>query len=123
MYINFLNEPNVAAENIEYIQYSTPNDGALALLDEEVSSNPISYPDAETLANTQAFVNLSQETNLLMDKLWTMIMSASPEYSKWAMPLFLIIALSLTVVITLAKKQYRRKKEQFSYENYVQRPY
>lgn len=123
MYINFLNEPNVAAENIEYIQYSTPNQGALALLDEEISANPISYPDGETLANTQVFVNLPQETNLLMDKLWTMIMSASPEYNRWAMPMFLVGTLALTVVITVMKKQYRRKKEQFSYENYVQKPY
>lgn len=44
MYINFLNEPEIAAANIEYIQYSTPNDAALQLLDEEVRNNPISYP-------------------------------------------------------------------------------
>lgn len=76
MYINFLNEPEIAAANIEYIQYSTPNDAALQLLDEEVRNNPISYPSDEVLENTQVYVNLSEETNLYLDRLWTEIMSA-----------------------------------------------
>lgn len=73
MYINFLNEPEIAAANIEYIQYSTPNDAALQLLDEEVRNNPISYPSDEVLENTQVYVNLSEETNLYLDRLWTEI--------------------------------------------------
>ena len=36
MFINFLNEPNVAAENAEFIGYATPNLAAYALLDSEV---------------------------------------------------------------------------------------
>lgn len=118
MYINFLNEPNIAAANIEYIQYSTPNTKALELLDEEVRNNPIAYPSDEVLATTQAFINLDEETNLYMDKLWTDLMSASPEYNRWAMPVFVVGALGLSVVITVFKRQRRRRKEQFSYENY-----
>ena len=49
MYINFLNEPEIAAANIEYIQYSTPNDAALALLDEETRNNPVIYPSDDKL--------------------------------------------------------------------------
>ena len=118
MYINFLNEPNVAAENIEYIQYSTPNTAALALLDEETQNNPIIYPDDELLDSCQAYVNLSTETNMYMDTLWTDLMSAAPEYNEWAMPLFLAGCLAACVAITVGKKQYRRRKEQFSYDNY-----
>lgn len=118
MYINFLNEPNVAAENIEYIQYSTPNTAALALLDEETQNNPIIYPDDELLDSCQAYVNLSTETNLYMDTLWTDLMSAAPEYNEWAMPLFLAGCLAACVAITVGKKQYRRRKEQFSYDTY-----
>ncbi len=118
MYINFLNEPNVAAENIEYIQYSTPNTAALALLDEEVRENPISYPSDEVMEKTQAFVNLDTETNLYMDQLWTELMSAAPEYNEWAMPLFIIACLGLSVFVTVFKKQYRRRKDQFSYDTY-----
>ena len=118
MYINFLNEPNVAAENIEYIQYSTPNTAAKALLDEEVQNNPIIYPDDSVLDNCQAYVNLDTETNRYMDQLWTALMSAAPEYNEWAMPLFVVGCLALCVFVTAFKKQYRRRKEQFNYETY-----
>jgi len=121
MYINFLNEPNIAAENIEYIQYSTPNTAALALLDEEVRNNPVIYPDDELLANCQAYVNLDTETNAYMDQLWTELMSAAPEYSEWAMPLFILGCLFLCVAVTAVKKQYRRRKELFSYESYMKK--
>ena len=118
MYINFLNEPNVAVENIEYIQYSTPNLAAKELLDDEVKNNPVIYPDDELLANCQAYVNLDNETNLYMDQLWTELMSAAPEYNEWAMPLFILGCLALCVFVTLFKKQYRRRKERFSYDYY-----
>ena len=45
-------------------------------------------------------------------------MSAAPEYSEWAMPLFLAGCLIACVAITVGKKQYRRRKEQFSYDTY-----
>ncbi len=32
--------------------------------------SPIYYPDQETLARTQVFVNLPEETSKLIDKLW-----------------------------------------------------
>ena len=118
MYINFLNEPNVAVENIEYIQYSTPNTAAKALLDEEVQNNPIIYPDDSVLDNCQAYVNLDTETNRYMDQLWTALMSTAPEYNEWAMPLFVVGCLALCVFVTAFKKQYRRRKEQFNYETY-----
>ncbi len=118
MYINFLNEPNVAVENIEYIQYSTPNLAAKELLDDEIKNNPVIYPDDELLANCQAYVNLDNETNLYMDQLWTELMSAAPEYNEWAMPLFILGCLALCVFVTLFKKQYRRRKERFNYDYY-----
>ena len=116
MYINFLNEPEIAAANIEYIHYSTPNDAALALLDEETRNNPIIYPSDEILENTEVYVNLSDETNLLLDQLWTEIMSADAGYSYWSMPLFLLGALALSVGITIFKRNRRRRRERFSYE-------
>lgn len=119
MYINFLNEPEVAAANIEYIMYSTPNLAAKALLDEDIQNNPIVYPDDELLETCQAFVNLDDETNRYIDRLWTDLMSSSPEYSEWAMPLFLLGCLALALLFTVLKKQLRRRKEQFSYQNYI----
>ena len=115
MYINFLNEPEIAAANIEYIQYSTPNDAALALLDEETRNNPVIYPSDDKLENTEVYVNLSEDTNRYLDQLWTEIMSAEAGYNYWSMPLFLLGALALSVIITLMKRNRRRRREQFSY--------
>lgn len=56
------------------------------------------------LENTQVYVNLSEETNLYLDRLWTEIMSAEAGYNYWSMPLFLIGALALSVAITVMKK-------------------
>ena len=117
MYINFLNEPDIAAANIDYIQYSTPNDAALELLDEETRSNPIAYPSDEALKNTEVYVNLSEDTNLYLDQLWTQIMSAEAGYNYWSMPLFLLGTLALSIGITVMKKNRRRRRERFDYES------
>ena len=117
MYINFLNEPEVAAANTEYIQYSTPNDAAKALLDEETQNNPVIYPSDESLEKAEVYVNLSPETNLYLDELWTQIMSAEAGYNYWSMPVFLLGALALSIGITVMKRNRRRKRDQFSYDN------
>lgn len=72
-YINFLLEDEVALQNIEYIQYSTPHQQALEALPVEISGNKIAYPDDVVLSNTEQFENLSNETNKLYDQLWTEI--------------------------------------------------
>ena len=107
MYINFLNEPNVAAENIEYIGYSTPNLGAYELLDDEIKNNKIIYPDPEVLANAEQFVYLSEETNLLMDQLWTQVLSTKGSFWSWGFPPILVV-----LGICIGKWAYKRHKKQ-----------
>jgi 23S rRNA (guanosine2251-2'-O)-methyltransferase len=70
MFINFMCEPRVSAENCGYIGYSTPISAAKDLMDEEIVSNEIAYPSSEILANSETFRNLSNETNKLLDDLW-----------------------------------------------------
>ncbi len=77
MYINFMCEPQAAKSVAEYIGYSSPNDGALNLLDKEITENLVSYPAQEYLNSyTEVFKNLSPEANKLMQDLWTEIKSA-----------------------------------------------
>lgn len=109
MYINFLNEPDVAVANIEYICYSTPNTGALGLLDDEVKNDPQRYPSDDWLVNSaEVFVHLSDETNLLLDELWTDILSDDANYFNWAMPLFLVAAVAVAVGTVVVKKKKKR---------------
>lgn len=108
MYINFLCEGRVAADNITYIGYSTPNKAAFVLLDEEIRNNPVSYPPDELLENTEPFLALDEETGRLMDQLWTEVLTTDQSYNKWLMPVFLVAAVAFSIGITIARR--RRKK-------------
>jgi len=69
-YINFLCDPEICGENLEYLGYSAPEEAAKAYMDEEIASDPIAYPDEETLAGGQAFIYLEAEVTQLMSSLW-----------------------------------------------------
>lgn len=114
MYINFMCEPDIAYSNIEYICYSTPHSAAFEMLDDEVKESPITYPDEDFIAeNTTVFVNLSDETNRLMQDLWTEMKSAEDETTnKWLVPVFLIGCLAL-IVFVLIRRHIKAKKDIF----------
>lgn len=105
MFINFLNEPDVAAENAEFIGYATPNIAAYALLDEETQQNDAIYPPQEIIENSEQFIHLSEETNLLMDQLWTEVMAKGDPFVKWGLPPVLAIA-----AIVIGKEVYKARK-------------
>lgn len=105
MYINFLNEPQAAADNMEYICYSTPNTAAKELLDEDTRNNEDLYPSSEELANDVAFINLSEETNLYLDQLWTDILADEEGYNRWFMPSFLVAAVAAIIISFIVKKR------------------
>ena len=69
IFINFLLDPEVAKTNTEYIGYSTPNTGALELLDKSITDNPVAYPSKEVLDNTESFIDLG-DTIKVYDKAW-----------------------------------------------------
>lgn len=75
MFINYLNRPEVAAKNIEYIMYSTPNTEAKKLLPTEVSSSKIAYPSSDVLANCHVYLDLGDKIKLY-DRIWTEIKAA-----------------------------------------------
>lgn len=113
MYINFMCEPMVAYANIDYICYSTPHSAAFDMLDEEVRENTVSYPTDVQLANTETFVNLSDEANALMQTLWTDMKSAENENTnKWIVPVFLVLCL-VAMVSVLIRRYIRSKKDIF----------
>ncbi len=114
MYINFMCEPDIAYANIDYICYSTPHSAAFDMLDEEVSSNPVSYPDQDFIAEkTTVFVNLSDEANLEMQTLWTEMKSAEDENANtWIMPAFLIACIVFMIAVQV-RRYIKNKKDIF----------
>ena len=57
-FINFINDANLAARNTEYVYYSTPNQGALDLLEEEFTEDAIFNPSQEVLDRCNVFHDL-----------------------------------------------------------------
>lgn len=111
MYINFLNEPKVAADNIEYIGYSSPNLAAFDLLDEEIQNNEIIYPSMEILEQSEQFINLSDETNLRMDQLWTEVLASKGSFLSWGFaPVVTILALFATKNWMKYNRRKKRKR-------------
>ncbi|CAM3095451.1 ABC transporter substrate-binding protein [Filibacter tadaridae] len=60
-FINFMLDPEVAAQNADYVGYSTPNKTALDLMDPEVTSDERFYPDEEARDHLEVYKNLGLE--------------------------------------------------------------
>ncbi|MBP1047779.1 ABC transporter substrate-binding protein [Enterococcus sp. BWM-S5] len=60
-FINFMLRPEIAAQNAEYIGYSTPNKKAEALLPKEISEDEQFYPDDETISRLEVYEDLGSE--------------------------------------------------------------
>ena len=52
-FINFLNQPEHAAQLAEYVYYATPNTAAEKLLPQEFLEDPVIYPSKEALARSE----------------------------------------------------------------------
>ena len=54
-FINFLNEPENAAQLAEFVHYATPNTGAEKLLPEDFRTDPVIYPSKEALGRSEFY--------------------------------------------------------------------
>ncbi len=70
-FINFMLFADAGRANTEYVNYSTPNVAVWNLLDEEVRTSEIAYPQFHE--NWESFQNLPKETNALITELWNEI--------------------------------------------------
>ena len=75
MFINFMLDPDNALQNVEYIEYSTPNQAAFDMLDDETKNNPTAYPDQEVLDKSDVFLNLPPKVLKIYEDAWTEIKS------------------------------------------------
>ncbi|WP_438316679.1 ABC transporter substrate-binding protein [Sporosarcina sp. FA9] len=60
-FINFMLDAEVAAQNADYVGYSTPNLEAMKLMDTEVTEDERFYPDEETRDHLEVYKNLGLE--------------------------------------------------------------
>lgn len=57
-FLNFLLRPDIAAQNTDYVGYTTPNEAALELMDPEVVEDERYYPDEEMREHLEVYRNL-----------------------------------------------------------------
>ena len=103
-YINFMCDPKIAAENIKYIGYSSPESAAKNQLDPKVANNKICYPDNQILKNTQVFTALPDELNAFIDSLWVNIKTGE-EGNPSALIAVLIGFILLYLIVFFLKKK------------------
>lgn len=61
-FINFLLDPKNAAQNAEFVAYSSPNLAAKKYLSKEITSDKILYPQRSELAKVEHYENLTDKT-------------------------------------------------------------
>ena len=109
LYINFLCDPEIAAANMDYVGYATPESAAKEYLSPEVVENPIFYPDETVLENTEVFVNLPAETSALLDTLWAEVKMGGPGDSLVLVAIILVF-LAVYIAIVVWKRRKRRRE-------------
>ncbi|MBE6829301.1 MAG: spermidine/putrescine ABC transporter substrate-binding protein, partial [Ruminococcaceae bacterium] len=108
-YINFLCDPEIAAANVDYIGYSTPESAAKELLPEETVNNPIFYPSKEILNKSETFVNLPEDTNLLLDTLWAEVKMGGPGQTATLVAVLLGFLLLYIGIVVYKKMKAKRE--------------
>ncbi|RDE24172.1 spermidine/putrescine ABC transporter substrate-binding protein [Motiliproteus coralliicola] len=61
-FINFINRPEIAAEQANHVHYASPNRAALKLLPPEYLSNPTIFPTSVPLENSEFLQPISAES-------------------------------------------------------------
>ena len=108
-YINFLCNPEIAGENMEYVGYGVPETEAKQYMDEEVVNSVVHYPTSDILERTEVFTDLPEDIAELEDTLWAEVKMGGPGQTA---TLIAIIAVFLIIyVVIIFYKRIKRKRE------------
>ena len=66
-FINFVHDPANAAANTEFIYYLCPNTPSYELIDEEVRSNPVVFPDHEIMQRSEMIQDVGDAITMYND--------------------------------------------------------
>ena len=76
-FIDFMCRPDIALKNFEYITYSTPNDAARELIeDEDIRNSKIAFPTLSDYSNLETFTYLGEDADALYNELWKEVKSS-----------------------------------------------
>ena len=75
-FIDYMCRGDIAYRNFEYITYSTPNDAARELIeDDDIRNSTIAFPDLSQYANLETYSYLGEEGDNLYNELWKEVKS------------------------------------------------
>lgn len=75
-FIDFMCRPDIALMNFEFITYSTPNDAARELIeDEDIKNSEIAFPDLSQYENLETYSYLGEEGDELYNDVWKLVKS------------------------------------------------
>lgn len=75
-FIDFMCRPEIALMNFEYITYSTPNDAAKELIeDDDIRNSEIAFPDLTQYSNLETFTYIGEDGDELYNNLWKEVKS------------------------------------------------
>ncbi|MFT4726357.1 MAG: spermidine/putrescine transport system substrate-binding protein [Granulosicoccus sp.] len=72
-FLDFLNRPEVAARNAEYVYYSTPNTSALQYVSDDYQRNPIIHPTELDLNGSEVLKSLSPRSQKIVNTVITQL--------------------------------------------------
>ncbi|HIK31830.1 MAG TPA: extracellular solute-binding protein [Oscillatoriales cyanobacterium M59_W2019_021] len=74
-WINFMLQPEVAAEICQRLSFATPNEAAFELLPSEVQNNVTLFPPNPALQNSESLIPLGENVTSIYDRYWTRLTS------------------------------------------------
>jgi len=74
-FINYILEPEIAAENIEYVYYIAPNKPAYDLLSDEIKNEPAVFLSEEILSKSEVLLDLG-DSIILYSNTWDRVKAA-----------------------------------------------
>ncbi len=118
-FINFMHEPQVAYENVEYIYYASANKTVEENKESSLYGNKAVYPDK--IPKSQTFSNLPQSTLELQNTLWSKVKSGqiSVDSSQREKEIYIESACvagvaAAVVACTFIKKKIKEKEQDLS---------
>ena len=110
-YINFLCSPEISGENLDYLGYSTPIEGAKEFMDPATAENEIAYPPESVLERGSAFLVLSAEATKEMDSLWLKVGTTGSSKAVLIGVIGLVVVAALVVVFFLYRRSKKAKRK------------
>lgn len=115
LFINFLCEPEICGENLEYLGYSVPISAAKEFMDPELTASEIAYPSEEILAKGESFNALSDQANQLMNELWLSVKTTDDVLGRYLIITGAAIVLGICAWLFFKVRKNRRKARRGTY--------